>query len=326
MEYVRFGNTGMKVSRLCLGTMTYGKRTERWRWALNEEQSRPFIKKALELGINFFDTADMYSVGSSEEVVGAALKDFVRRDDVVIATKVFNPMSEAPNDGGLSRKHIMSSIDASLRRLKTDYVDLYQIHRWDYNTPIEETMEALHDIVKAGKARYIGASSMYSWQFAKALYVADLHGWTRFVSMQPHYNLIYREEEREMIPLCVDQKIAVIPWSPLARGLLTGKRTKERNETERAKTDEFGKMLYKSDSDFDIVNRLGEVANQKGLPDVQVALAWMLSKPAITAPIIGASKPGHLEDAVAALSVKLTQNEINQLEELYKPHPVLGHV
>jgi aryl-alcohol dehydrogenase-like predicted oxidoreductase len=306
--------------------MTYGKRTERWQWALNEEQSRPFIKKALELGINFFDTADMYSVGSSEEVVGAALKDFVRRDDVVIATKVFNPMSEAPNDGGLSRKHIMSSIDASLRRLKTDYVDLYQIHRWDYNTPIEETMEALHDIVKAGKARYIGASSMYSWQFAKALYVADLHGWTRFVSMQPHYNLIYREEEREMIPLCVDQKIAVIPWSPLARGLLTGKRTKERNETIRSKTDEFGKMLYKSDSDFDIVNRLGEVANQKGLPDVQVALAWMLSKPAITAPIIGASKPGHLEDAVAALSVKLTQNEINQLEELYKPHPVLGHV
>jgi aryl-alcohol dehydrogenase-like predicted oxidoreductase len=306
--------------------MTYGKRTERWRWALNEEQSRPFIKKALELGINFFDTADMYSFGSSEEVLGAALKDFAKRDDVVIATKVFNPMSEAPNDGGLSRKHIMSSIDASLRRLKTDYVDLYQIHRWDYFTPIEETMEALHDIVKAGKARYIGASSMYSWQFAKALYTADLHGWTRFVSMQPHYNMIYREEEREMIPLCLDQKIAVIPWSPLARGLLTGKRTMARNETERAKTDEFGKMLYKSDSDFDIVNRLGEVAAQRGLPDAQVALAWMLSKPAITAPIIGASKPGHLEDAVAALSVKLTQNEINQLEELYKPHPVLGHV
>jgi len=306
--------------------MTYGKPTERWQWALNEEQSRPFIQKALELGINFFDTADMYSYGTSEEVLGTALKDFAKRDDVVIATKVFNQMSQSPNDGGLSRKHIMSSIDASLRRLKTDYVDLYQIHRWDYNTPIEETMEALHDIVKAGKARYIGASSMYSWQFAKALYVADLHGWTRFVSMQPHYNLIYREEEREMIPLCVDQKIAVIPWSPLARGLLTGKRTKERNETIRSKTDEFGKMLYKSDSDFDIVNRLGEVAAQRGLPDVQVALAWMLSKPAITAPIIGASKPGHLEDAVAALSVKLTQNEINQLEELYKPHPVLGHV
>jgi aryl-alcohol dehydrogenase-like predicted oxidoreductase len=325
MEYVRFGNTGMKVSRLCLGTMTYGKPTERWQWALNEEQSRPFIQKALELGINFFDTADMYSYGASEEVVGTALKDFAKRDDLVIATKVFQPMSPAPNDGGLSRKHIMSSIDASLRRLKTDYVDIYQIHRWDYNTPIEETMETLHDIVKAGKARYIGASSMFSWQFAKALYIAELRGWTRFVSMQPHYNLIYREEEREMIPLCQDQKIAVIPWSPLARGLLTGKRTKERNETIRAKTDEFGKSLYKSDSDFDIVNRLTEIATQKELPNAQVALAWMLSKPAITAPIIGASKPGHLEDAVAALSVKLTKDEIFQLEELYEPHPVLGH-
>ncbi len=326
MEYIRFGNTGLKVSRLCLGTMTYGKPTERWQWALNEEQSRPFIKKALELGINFFDTADVYSFGASEEMVGAALKDFARRDDVVIATKVFNPMSEAPNDGGLSRKHIMSSIDASLRRLKTDYVDLYQIHRWDYNTPVEETMDALHDIVKAGKARYIGASSMYSWQFMKALHVADLNGWTRFVSMQPHYNLIYREEEREMIPLCLDQKIAVIPWSPLARGLLTGKRTKERNETIRARTDEFGRSLYKSDSDFDIVDRLTEVATQRKLPNAQVALAWMLSKPAITAPIVGASKPGHLEDAIAALTVKLTQDEITRLEELYQPHPVLGHV
>jgi len=325
MEYVRFGNTGMKVSRLCLGTMTYGKPMERWQWALNEEQSRPFIQKALELGINFFDTADIYSLGASEEVVGSALKEFARREDVVIATKVFNPMSQDPNDAGLSRKHIMNSIDASLRRLKTDYVDLYQIHRWDYNTPIEETMEALHDIVKAGKARYIGASSMYSWQFAKALYIAELHGWTRFVSMQPHYNLIYREEEREMIPLCQDQKIAVIPWSPLARGLLTGKRTKERNETLRAKTDEFGKSLYKSDSDFDIVNRLTKIATQKELPNAQVALSWLFSKPAITAPIIGASKQGHLEDAVAALTVKLTQDEITQLEELYQPHPVLGH-
>jgi 1-deoxyxylulose-5-phosphate synthase len=325
MEYVRFGNTGMKVSKICLGTMTYGKPTERWQWALNEEESRPFIQKALELGINFFDTANVYSLGASEEVVGAALKDFAKRDEVVIATKVFNPMSQTPNDGGLSRKHIMSSIDASLRRLKTDYVDLYQIHRWDYDSPIEETLEALHDIVKSGKARYIGASSMYSWQFAKALYTSDLHGWTRFVSMQPHYNLIYREEEREMIPLCMDQKIAVIPWSPLARGLLTGKRTKERNETLRAKTDEFGKRLYHSDSDFDIVNRLTEIATQRGLPNAQIALAWMLSKPAITAPIIGASKPGHLEDAVAALSVKLTQDEIAQLEELYQPHPVLGH-
>jgi 1-deoxyxylulose-5-phosphate synthase len=326
MEYVRFGNTGMKVSRLCLGTMTYGKPTKRWQWALNEEQSRPFIQKALELGINFFDTADMYSYGTSEEVLGTALKDFAKRDDVVIATKVFNQMSQSPNDGGLSRKHIMSSIDASLRRLKTDYVDLYQIHRWDYNTPIEETLEALHDIVKAGKARYIGASSMFSWQFAKALYTADLHGWTRFVSMQPHYNLIYREEEREMIPFCQDQKMAVIPWSPLARGLLTGNRSRERNETMRAKTDEFGKKLYYADSDFDIVNRLTKVAAQRKLPNAQVALAWMLSKPAITAPIIGASKSGHLEDAVAALSVRLTQNEITQLEELYQPHPILGHV
>jgi 1-deoxyxylulose-5-phosphate synthase len=326
MEYVRLGNTGLKVSRLCLGTMTYGRATDRWQWALNEEQSRPFIRKALELGINFFDTADIYSYGTSEEVVGSALKEYARRDDVVIATKVFNPMSQAPNDGGLSRKHIMSSIDASLRRLKTDHVDLYQIHRWDYNTPPEETLEALHDIVKAGKALYIGASSMFSWQFAKALFTSDLHGWSRFVSMQPHYNLIYREEEREMLPLCLDQKIAVIPWSPLARGLLTGKRSKERNETFRAKTDEYGKSLYKSDSDFDIINRLSEVAAQRGLPDAQVAIAWMLSKPAITSPIIGASKPGQLEDAVAAISVKLTKEEINKLEELYQPHPVAGHV
>jgi len=325
MEYVRFGNTGMKVSRICLGTMTYGKPTDRWQWALNEEESRPFIQKALDLGINFFDTADIYSYGASEEVVGNALKDFARRDEVVIATKVFNRMSPDPNDAGLSRKHIMSSIDSSLRRLKTDYVDLYQIHRWDYNTPIEETMEALHDIVKAGKARYLGASSMYSWQFAKALYTSDLHGWTRFVSMQPHYNLIYREEEREMIPLCQDQKIAVIPWSPLARGLLTGKRSRERNETIRAKTDEFGKSLYSVDSDFDIINRLAEIATKRELPNAQVALAWMLSKPAITSPIIGASKTGHLEDAVAALSVRLSQNEITQLEELYQPHTVRGH-
>jgi 1-deoxyxylulose-5-phosphate synthase len=325
MEYTRLGNTGMKVSRLCLGTMTYGRPTERWQWALNEEQSRPFIKKALELGINFFDTADVYSFGASEEVLGSALKEFTRRHEVVIATKVFNQMSQAPNDGGLSRKHIMSSIDASLKRLKTDYVDLYQIHRWDYDTPIEETLEALHDIVRAGKALYIGASSMYSWQFSQALYTADLHGWTRFVSMQPHYNLIYREEEREMMPLCLDQKIAVIPWSPLARGLLTGKRSRERNETLRARTDQFGKSLYTSESDFDIIGRLTEVASQRGVPNAQVALAWMLSKPAITAPIIGASKPGHLEDAVASLSVKLTPDEINRLEELYVPRSVAGH-
>lgn len=326
MEYIRLGKTGMSVSRIALGTMTYGTPTERWPWALNEEQSRPFIKKALELGINFFDTADVYTDGASEEVLGRALRDFAKRDDYVLATKVFMPMStdKSLNGKGLSRKHIMSAIDASLKRLGTDYVDLYQIHRWDYETPIEETMEALHDVVKAGKVRYIGASSMYSWQLAKAQYTADLNGWTRFVSMQPHYNLIYREEEREMIPFCQDQGLGIIPWSPLARGLLTGKRTKERNETERSKTDAFGKSLYSVDSDFDIVNRVSEIAEQKGIPNAQVALAWMLSKDGITSPIIGASKPGHIEDAVAAVSVKLSDEEIKSLEELYQPHPVLG--
>jgi aryl-alcohol dehydrogenase-like predicted oxidoreductase len=323
MDYVRFGNTGMTVSRLCLGTMTYGTPTERWPWALNEEQSRPFIKKALELGINFFDTADVYTAGASEEVVGRALKDFAKRDEYVLATKVFNPMGSSPNQKGLSRKHIMSAIDASLKRLDTDYVDLYQIHRWDYNTPIEETMEALHDVVKAGKARYIGASSMFSWQFAQSLYVADLHGWTRFVSMQPHYNLLYREEEREMLPLCKDQKIAVIPWSPLARGVLT-RTSKERNDTERAQTDAFGKTLYQ-DKDMQIVDRVTAIAKKHGVPNAQIALAWVLTKPEITSPIIGASKPGHLEDAVAALKVKLTVEEIKSLEELYEPHPVSGH-
>jgi aryl-alcohol dehydrogenase-like predicted oxidoreductase len=325
MEYVRLGNTGLKVSRICLGTMTYGKPNDRWKWALNEEESRPFIKKALELGINFFDTANIYCFGASEEIVGSALRDFARRDEVVIATKVYNQMSKDPNDGGLSRKHIMKSIDESLKRLKTDHVDLYQIHRWDYNTPIEETLEALHDVVKAGKALYTGASSMYSWQFAKALYTSDINGWTRFVSMQPHYNLIYREEEREMIPLCVDQKAGVIPWSPLARGLLTGNRSKERNETLRAKTDEFGKSLYKSDSDFDIIKRIAAVAAERKVKDAQIALAWLLSKPAVTAPIIGASKPGHLEDAIGSLSIKLTEDEIFRLEELYVPHQVSGH-
>jgi 1-deoxyxylulose-5-phosphate synthase len=324
MEYIRFGNTGMTVSRLCLGTMTYGQPTDRWPWALNEEQSRPFIQKALELGFNFFDTADVYTAGASEEVVGRALRDFAKRDDYVLATKVFNAMGPGPNDKGLSRKHILSAIDASLRRLGMDYVDLYQIHRWDYDTPVEETMEALHDVVKAGKARYIGASSMYSWQFAKAQYTADLHGWTRFVSMQPHYNLVYREEEREMLPFCADQKIAVIPWSPLARGLLTAKRTKDRNETDRAKTDEFGKKLYGADGDFEIVNKVSDIAWNRGIPNAQVALAWMLGKPVVTAPIIGASKPGHLEDAVGALSVKLSDEEVRELEALYQPHRVLG--
>ncbi|PSR52667.1 aldo/keto reductase [Adhaeribacter arboris] len=324
MEYIRLGNTGMKVSKICLGCMTYGTPTERWPWALNEEQSRPFIQKALELGINFFDTADVYANGASEDVVGRALKDFAKRDEVVIATKVFNPMGPGPNDQGLSRKHIMSAIDASLRRLGTDYVDLYQIHRWDYDVPLEETLEALHDVVKAGKARYIGASSMFAWQFAQALYTADLHGWTRFISMQPQYNLVYREEEREMLPLCQDQKIAVIPWSPLARGLLTGKRAKGGGETERARTDAFGKPIYTRDDDFYISDLVNAIAQKKGIPNAQVALAWLLAKPIVTAPIIGASKPGHLEDAVGALSVKLTSEEIKQLEEPYQPHPILG--
>lgn len=323
MDYVRFGNTGMMVSRLCLGTMTYGKPTERWPWALNEAESRPFIKEALELGINFFDTADVYADGASEEVVGKALRDFAKRDEIVLATKVFNPMGPGPNDKGLSRKHIMSAIDASLKRLGTDYVDLYQIHRWDYNTPIEETLEALHDVIKAGKVRYIGASSMYSWQFAQALYLADINGWTRFVSMQPHYNLIYREEEREMLPLCKDQKIAVIPWSPLARGLLTRPANRERNETERAKTDGFGKQVY-SNTDFELVDRLNTIANQRGLPNAQVALAWVMANPTVTAPIIGASKPGHLKDAVSALSIKLSAEEMQKLEELYEPHRIAG--
>ncbi|MGI4834752.1 MAG: aldo/keto reductase [Janthinobacterium lividum] len=324
MEFTRLGRTGLQVSKICLGTMTYGEPTERWQWALDEEQSRPFIKQALELGINFFDTADVYSNGKSEEVVGRALRDFAKRDEVVLATKVFNPMGPGPNDKGLSRKHIMSAIDASLQRLGTDYVDLYQIHRWDYDTPIEETLEALHDVVKAGKARYIGASSMYSWQFAQALYLADLHNWTRFVSMQPHYNLVYREEEREMLPLCQDQGIGVIPWSPLARGLLTGGRSKARNETKRAETDAFGKSLYSRDDDFAVADRVQEIAQARNLPAAQIALAWMLSKPVITAPIVGASKPGHLEDAVAAVGIQLTPDEIKRLEEPYREHPVLG--
>jgi len=325
MEYIRFGNTGMKVSRICLGCMSYGGPTERWQWALNEEQSRPFIKHALELGINFFDTANVYSNGGSELVVGKALRDFAAsRDEVVIASKVFFDMGPGPNQGGLSRKHILSSIDASLKRLGTDYVDLYQIHRWDYGTPIEETLEALNDVVRDGKARYIGASAMFAWQFAKALFTADLHGWTRFVSMQPHYNLINREEEREMLPLCLDQKIAVIPYSPVAKGLLTRKPNKERNETLRAQTDDVQKRLY-NEEDLTIAQRVYDVAETRGLPMAQVAIAWMLSKPVVTAPIIGATKINHLDDAVAAVSVKLTPGEIQQLEEAYQPRPVLGY-
>ena len=326
MEYVNLGRTGLKVSRICLGTMTYG--TPAWReWVLPEEESRPFIKRALELGINFFDTADMYSNGLSEEILGRALRDFAaRREEVVIATKVFFPTGPGPNDRGLSRKHIMAAIDASLRRLGTDYVDLYQIHRWDAETPIEETLEALHDIVKAGKALYIGASSMYAWQFAKALYVADLHGWTRFVSMQNHYNLIYREEEREMIPLCRAEGIAIIPWSPLARGFLAGNRTTDRSgETTRARTDAFAHTMYYQENDFAIVDRVVELAKQRGVAPAQIALAWLLHQPGVTAPIIGASKMAHLEQAVAALDIQLSAEERTYLEELYRPHPVLGH-
>lgn len=324
MEYINLGKTGLQVSRLCLGCMTYG--SSKWRdWVLDEDESRPFIKRALEAGINFFDTANMYSNGASEEVVGRALRDFADRDDVVIATKVFNRMHPGPNGRGLSRKAIMTEMDHSLRRLGTEYVDLYQIHRWDYDTPIEETMEALHDIVKAGKARYIGASSMFAWQFAQSLYVSELHNWTHFVAMQNHYNLIYREEEREMIPLCRDRGIALIPWSPLARGFLAGNRNKAAGDTARSKTDEYAHQMYYQDDDFAVVGRVSEIAQRRGLPNMQIALAWILSKPGITAPIIGASKPHHLDEAIAALSVKLSGEEIERLEESYKPHRILGH-
>ncbi|QUS38805.1 aldo/keto reductase [Tardiphaga alba] len=324
MDYVKFGNTGLEVSKLCLGCMTYGVSDRgSHAWTLDEENSRPLIKQAIELGINFFDTANVYSDGTSEEIVGRALKDFAKRDDVVIATKVFNRMRPGPNGAGLSRKAIMTEIDHSLRRLGTDYVDLYQIHRLDKKTPIEETMEALHDVVKAGKARYIGASSMYAWQFAKAVYTSRLNGWTQFISMQNHVNLLNREEEREMLPFCADQGIAVMPWSPLARGRLT--RAWEET-SERQKTDEFGKGLYvqAEQADRNIVEQVAAVAKARGVPQAQVALAWLLQKPDITSPIIGASKPAHLTDAVAALSLKLTKEEIASLEAPYVPHAVAG--
>ncbi len=328
MEYIRFGNTGMKVSRICLGTMSYGQPPEAGRhWELDEEQSRPYYQRALELGINFFDTANVYTQGVSEAVLGRALRDLaVPRDEVVIATKVYFPVGTGPNDRGLSRKHILSSIDASLKRLNMEYVDLYQIHRWDYETPIEETMEALNDVVRAGKARYIGASAMHAWQFAKALFTSDLHGWTRFVSMQDHYNLLYREDEREMLPLCQDQKIAVIPFSPLARGLLTRKPSREWNETLRARNDALIEQRYNREDNFTIMQRVGELTEARGVPMAQVSLAWMLSKPVITAPVIGATKPHHLEDAVSALSLQLTAEEIRLLEEPYLPHPVTSYV
>ena len=326
MEYVNLGSTGMKVSRLCLGAMTYG--SKQWReWVLDEEESRPFIRRALKLGFTFFDTADMYSLGASEGVLGRALREFgPSRDRVVIATKVFNPMSDDPNDQGLSRKHIHHAIDNSLRRLGVDYVDLYQIHRFDYQTPIEETLQALDDVVRAGKALYIGASSMFAWQLANMLHTSDAHGLARFATMQNHYNLIYREEEREMIPLCRDEGIGIIPWSPLARGFLAGNRRKgDFGETVRAKTDEYAKMLYYQPSDFAVVDRVSEIAHKRGIPNAQVALAWLLHQPGVTAPIVGASRMKHLDDAVAALTVKLDAEELKALAEPYQPHPVLGH-
>jgi 1-deoxyxylulose-5-phosphate synthase len=326
MQYVNLGKSGLKVSRLCLGMMSYG--TSQWRpWVLDEEPSRPFIKKALDAGINFFDTADMYSKGVSEEVLGKSLRYFnVNRETVVIATKVYFNLTGEVNAGGLSRKHIMDAIDASLQRLGMEYVDLYQIHRWDYETPIEETMEALHDVVKAGKARYLGASSMFVWQFAKAQHTADLHGWTRFVSMQNHYNLAYREEEREMIPFCIDQGIGLIPWSPLARGFFAGNRKREGGgETTRANNDDYADRLYFREEDFEVAERAQEIAQKRGVTGSQIALAWLLNKPHITAPIIGATKLDHLEQSIAALDISLSEDEVKSLEAPYQPHPILGH-
>ena len=325
MDYVRLGSTGLKVSRLCLGCMTYGSST--WRpWVLDEEPSRPFIKRALEHGINFFDTANMYSLGASEEIVGRALKDYAKRHEVVIATKVYNKMGEGPNDRGLSRKHIFDQIDASLRRLGTDYVDLYQIHRWDHETPIEETLDALNDVVRAGKARYIGASSMFAWQLARALHISERSGWARFVSMQNHYNLIYREEEREMIPLCRAEGVGLIPWSPLARGFLAGNRTADKaGDTTRARTDDIAHRMYYQPDDFAVAERVQQVARDHARKPAQIALAWLLSRPGLTAPIIGASRMEQLDDAVAALEIKMSDDEMKALEEPYRPHPVLGH-
>ncbi len=330
MDYINLGKTGLKISRIGLGCMSYGAPTTgepkagRHAWTLNEKDSQTFLRQSLDLGITFFDTANVYSSGASEEVLGRFLKGNVRREAVVVATKVHGVMRDEPNGRGLSRKAILHELDQSLRRLGTDYIDLYQIHRWDYETPIEETLEALHDAVKSGRVRYIGASSMHAWQFAKSLYLADLRGWTRFVSMQNHYNLLYREEEREMMGLCQGEGIAVIPWSPLARGRLT--RPWEAEKTNRAQTDLYGNGLYSKteSSDRKVADRLGQVAERRGLPRAQVALAWMLGKPYITAPIVGATKTHHLEDAVAALSVRLSPGEIGALEELYEPHPVLG--
>ena len=327
MEYVNLGSTGLKVSRIVLGCMTYGAPDADKGirpWVLNEEQSQPFLREALDLGINLFDTANVYSNGASEEVVGRFLKANTRREAIVLASKVHGVMRDEPNGHGLSRKAILFELDESLRRLQTDYVDLYWIHRWDYDTPIEETLEALHDVVKAGKVRYIGASSMFAWQFTKALYTAQLHGWTKFVAMQNHYNLLYREEEREMLPLCQSEGIAVLPWSPLARGRLA--RPWQAESTKRFETDGFGTKMYSQteDADHRVVDRLGQLSDQRRQSRAQLALAWLLSRPAVTAPIVGASKPNHLKDAVAALSLRLTTEEVAFLEQPYTPHPVLG--
>jgi aryl-alcohol dehydrogenase-like predicted oxidoreductase len=321
MEYVRLGATGLKVSRICLGMMTYG--SPAWRdWVLDGPAAEPIVRNAAEHGITFFDTADMYSVGASEEITGQLLRElFPARDDYVLATKVYNAMGDGPNDRGLSRKHILAGIDASLRRLGTDHVDLYQTHRWDYETPIEETMEALHDVVRSGKARYLGASSMYAWQFAKAQHVAAVNGWTPFVSMQPHYNLIYREEEREMLPYCLDSGVGVIPWSPLARGLLARGRS---SESTRSRTDTYAEQMYGED-DYAVADAVAQVAKDRGVPPAQIALAWLLHQPAVTAPIIGASKAGQIDDAVAAVELKLSDEELAALAAPYRPHPVLGH-
>jgi aryl-alcohol dehydrogenase-like predicted oxidoreductase len=325
MKYVNLGNSGLRVSRVCLGMMSFGLHPDR-PWALDEPAAEPIIKAAVEGGITFFDTADTYSHGASEELTGRVLRKHSTRDELVVATKVFMPMTPGENGGGLSRKHILAAIDASLARLQMDYVDLYQIHRWDHRTPIEETMEALHDVVRAGKARYIGASSMFAWQFAKAQHVAERNGWTRFVSMQNHYNLIYREEEREMIPLCIDQGVGVIPWSPLARGILAGNRTREGEKvTTRSETDAFADFLYTQPADYDIVDRVGEIAEARGVPMAQVALAWLLQRPGVTAPIVGATRQGHLEDALAAEQLSLSDDEVGRLEEPYAPHAVAGH-
>jgi len=325
VRYVNLGKTGLRISRVCLGMMSYGNNSDR-AWALDEQAAEPIVKAAADGGITFFDTADVYSDGASEVATGRLLAKFFGRDEVVVATKVYGAMGPGENDRGLSRKHIMSAIDASLRRLNMDYVDLYQIHRWDSRTPIEETMQALDDVVRAGKARYIGASSMYAWQFAKAQYCTDAHGLTRFSSMQNHYNLLYREEEREMIPQCVDQGVGVIPWSPLARGLLAGNRSRSgERHTTRAGNDPFSDSLYALPADFDVVDRVAQVADGRGVPPAQVALAWLLQRPGVSAPIVGATKLEHLQDALAAEQLELSEDEVKSLEELYVPHPVLGH-